>query len=94
VQLVGNKHNSNLVYMFIHNNVMVTTDFTSMSQWIVLVIFLLNILTINKKACEVSIFLGCGTVSGRDVPIVSRWHGGPFLQGSECLKWTNQYTKI
>jgi hypothetical protein len=31
VQLDGNKHNSNLIYMLIHNTVMVTTDFTSVS---------------------------------------------------------------
>jgi len=31
VQLVGNKHNSNLIYMFIHNTVMVTSDFTSVT---------------------------------------------------------------
>jgi len=62
VLLVGNKHNTNLLYMFIHNIVTVDTDFTYMSQWIVLVIFLLNILTINKKACEFTIFLGCDTL--------------------------------
>jgi len=86
VQLVGSKHNSNLVYMFIHNTVTVTTDFTSMLQWIVLVIFLLNILTSNKKVCEVSIFLGCGTMSvGEKYPLFQDGMVAHFFKGQNVL---------
>jgi hypothetical protein len=51
--------------------VTVTTDFTSLSQRTVHVIFLLNILTVKKKASEVTIFLGCGTMSvGEKYPML------------------------